>query len=124
MKIQPQCQRSSERRSVALSSRITWKDHRGIARFATVITRNVADFGVYVECHSPVAIPLYRLVHFQLEHDARRADAIPGWLRAGRVLSAVYRISPASQSKPQGLALRLMIDPHRIMAGDQVRATA
>ena len=46
--------RSVERRSVALPARLTWKDQRGATRFATVVARNVSDFGVYVECQSPV----------------------------------------------------------------------
>ena len=44
---------------------------------------------------------------------ARDADALPGTLQQGRVLSAVYRVSPPSASQPQGLALRLMVDPRR-----------
>ena len=121
-------QRSAERRSVALPARLTWKDQRGATRFATVVARNVSDFGVYVECHSPVTIPLYRLVQFQLERESgRNADSLPCSLQqAGRVLSAVYRVSPPSSSKPQGLALRLMIDPKRLAAPMEIdtRATA
>jgi hypothetical protein len=56
---------------------------------------------------------MYRLVQFQLERDGRH-DAIPAHLQQGRILSAVYRVSPAAPNKPQGLALRLMIDPKRI----------
>ena len=125
MQIAPKNQRSTERRPVTIPARLTWKDQRGATRFATVVARNVSDFGVYVECNSPVSIPLYRLVQFQLEHETRRSEAIPGALQAGRVLSAVYRISPRSQSRPQGLALRLMIDPRRAAApAEVVRATA
>ena len=58
--------RSTERRPVALPARLTWKDQRGATRFATVVARNVSDFGVYVECQSPVSIPLFRLVQFKL----------------------------------------------------------
>jgi hypothetical protein len=124
MKIAAKNQRSADRLPVTLPARLTWKDNRGTTRFATVVARNVSDRGVYVECNSPVSIPLYRLVQFQLEHDARHADVLPGSLQAGRVLSAVYRISPPSPSKPQGLALRLMIDPRRAAPVEQVRATA
>jgi hypothetical protein len=118
--------RSVERRPVALPARLTWKDQRGATRFATVVARNVSDFGVYVECQSPVSIPLFRLVQFQLERDVYDGN-LPGSLRQpGRVLSAVYRVSPPSSSRPQGLALRLMIDPARIAATESVatRATA
>jgi hypothetical protein len=124
MKTAPKNQRAAERRPVTLPARLTWKDNRGTTRFATVVARNLSDRGVYVECNSPVSIPLYRLVQFQLEHDVRNGDAVPGALQAGRVLSAVYRISPPSPSSPQGLALRLMIDPRRAAAVEQVRATA
>src|SRR4030088_795195 len=95
--------RATERRTVALPARLTWKDQRGTTRFATVVTRNVSDFGVYVECQSPVSIPLFRLVQFQLERDGRDCDALPGTLQQGRVLSAVYRVTPPSASQPQGL---------------------
>lgn len=118
--------RSNERRAITLPARLTWKDQRGATRFATVVTRNVSDYGVYVECQSPVSIPLFRLVQFQLERDARESDALPGSLQGGRVLGAVYRVSPPKGSQPQGLALRLMVDPRRVTATDveAARATA
>lgn len=106
--------RASDRRPVTLPARLTWKDQRGATRFAAVVTRNVSEFGVYVECHTPVSIPLYRLVQFQLERDGRGIDAVPAHLQQGRILSAVYRVSPAAPNKPQGLALRLMVDPRRV----------
>jgi len=118
--------RGAERRTIVLPARLTWKDQRGATRFATVVTRNVSEIGVYVECQSPVSIPLYRLVQFQLERDVRDSDALPGSLQQGRVLSAVYRVSPPSPSQLQGLALRLMIDPRRstAVAEETTRATA
>ncbi len=79
----------------------------------------------YVECQSAFSIPLFRLVQLQLEREVRDADGLPYALRQGRILSAVYRVSPAtSQGGPQGLALRLMVDPRRITAVEQTRATA
>jgi hypothetical protein len=117
--------RIAERRSVTLPARLTWKDQRGTTRFASVTTRNVSEFGVYVECQSPVSIPLYRLVQFQLERDIRDADALPFSLQQGRVLGAVYRVTPPSSSRRQGLAVRLMIDPRRTaVATEETRATA
>ena len=118
--------RTTERRAVALPARLTWKDSRGTTRFATVVTRNVSRFGVYVESQSPVSIPLYRLVQFQLERDGRGAEnAVPQSLLQGRILSAVYRVSPPSPSQPQGFALRLMIDPRQAAAAiEDTRATA
>jgi hypothetical protein len=116
--------RGTERRVVSLPARLTWKDQRGTTRFATVVARNVSDFGVYVECQSPVSIPLFRLVQFQLERDGRETATLPDTLQQGRVLSAVYRVSPPSASQPQGLALRLMVDPRRQAVPEQRRATA
>jgi hypothetical protein len=74
-----------------------------------------------------VSIPLYRLVHFQLEREARESDSLPGSLRQGRILAAVYRVTPAAPSgRRQGLALRLMLDPKRGSSADlsSTRATA
>ena len=106
--------RSAERRSVCLPARLTWKDQRGTTRFASVVTRNVSEFGVFVECQGAVSIPLYRLVQFQLERDVRDSDPVPASLKTGRILSAVYRVtSPATNGGRQGLALRLMVDPKR-----------
>jgi len=116
--------RSFERRAIELPARLTWKDQRGATRFANVVARNVSEFGVYVECRSAVSIPLFRLVQFQLERDVREGDRLPAALRHGRVLSAVYRVSPPSTGEPQGFALRLMVDPRRTAAVEQARATA
>ena len=116
--------RAAERRALTLPARLTWKDQRGATRFATVVTRNVSEYGVYVECQSAVSIPLFRLVQLQLEREVRDSDALPESLRSGRILTAVYRVSPASRSMPQGIALRLMVDPRRAAASEQRRATA
>ncbi len=122
----PSNQRGTERRAVAFPARLTWKDQRGTTRFASVVARNVSDYGVFVECHSIVSIPLFRLVQFQLEREVRDSDALPDTLRQGRVLSAVYRVSaPTPAGKPQGLALRLMVDPRRRGTNiEAARATA
>ena len=115
--------RTAERRPVRLPARMTWKDQRGATRFASVITHNISEFGVYVECPSPVSIPLYRLVQLQFEPDLRQTAALPAALKEGRVLSAVYRVCPAQPSHPQCLALRLMVDPRRATI-EQARARA
>ena len=86
--------RSGERCAIMLPARLTWKDQHGNARFASVVTRNVSEFGVYVECQSPVSISLFRLVQFQFERDVRVKEALPESFKQGRILSAVYRISP------------------------------
>jgi len=107
--------RVADRRAMALPARLTWKDQHGTTRFASVITRDVSEFGAYVECQSAVSIPMFRLVQFQLERAVREDDNLPDALRSGRVLSAVYRVSPGTTSgRPQCLALRLMVDPRRM----------
>ena len=108
-------QRAAERQAVALPARLTWTDHRGTPRFASVMTRDLSDHGAFVECRTIVSIPVYRLVQFQLEREARSAPSVPETLRQGRILSAVYRVTPPTLSgTPQGLALRLMVDPRRL----------
>ncbi|MSO55316.1 MAG: hypothetical protein EXQ55_00065 [Acidobacteria bacterium] len=103
----------AERRSLALSGRVAWKDARGTTRFASVTTRNVSDTGVFIEWSEHTAIPLYRLVSFQLERDARNAAGIPSVLRSGKVLSAVYRLGAFQKTTgtPEGYGLRLLIEP-------------
>ena len=113
-------QRTTSRREINVPARLTWKDQRGVQRFASVVTRNVSEHGVFVECQSAVSIPMFRLVHFQLERAVREDDNLPIALRTGRVLSAVYRVSPGTTSgRPQCLALRLMVDPRRRMTDAQ-----
>ena len=114
------------RRAIALPARLNWTDQRGVSRFASVVTRDISDCGVYVECQTPLSIPLYRIVQFQLEPTLRSTLDLPEALRRGRVLSAVYRVSPPSQSARAGLALRLMVEPKRrvMVEIEAVRATA
>lgn len=120
--------RSAERRTVAVPARLTWKDDRGTARFASVVVRNVSEYGVYVECQSAMAIRQYRLVQVQVEREVGGLETLPASLRGGRVLSAVYRVlPPTAAGAPQGLALRLMVDPRRHAAPQaeaESRATA
>jgi len=120
--------RGTERRLVTLPARLMWKDQRGTPRFASVVTHDVSEYGVFVECQPSVSIPLYRLVQLQLERDGRDSDGVPDVLRSGsRVLSAVYRVSSPSRSGGRhGLALRLMVDPKRRAASveETNRATA
>jgi hypothetical protein len=122
--------RAAERIAAILPARLMWKDQRGTARFAAVVTRNVSQYGAYVECTTPVSLPLYRLVQFQLERDAKESDGLPESFRHGRLLAAVYRITPPNASgRGQGIALRLMIEPKRKAAQaagepERVRATA
>jgi hypothetical protein len=106
-------QRLSERRTISVPARLTWKDASGAVRFASVMTRDVSDAGVFVECEAGAAIPLYRLVHLQVERTTRGADQLPSRLREGRVLSAVWRVAPCRRSTgtPSGYALRFLVEP-------------
>jgi hypothetical protein len=102
----------TERRSVSVPARLTWKDASGAVRFASVMTRDVSDSGVFVECEAGAAIPLYRLVHLQVERSTQHAE-LPSRLREGRVLSAVWRVAPCRRSTgtPSGYALRFLVEP-------------
>ena len=105
-------ERSSQRVAINVPARITWKDASGAVRFASVRTKDVSDAGVFVECEAGAAIPLYRLVHLQLERSAGAPQQLPSQLRAGRVLSAVWRVAPCQKSTgtPSGYALRFLVD--------------
>jgi hypothetical protein len=111
-------QRSSERRAIALPARLTWKDASGAVRFISVMTRDVSEAGVFVECEGGAAIPLFRLVHLQVERSTRTAEALPLRLREGRVLSAVWRVAPCRRSTgtPSGYALRFLVEPPMAVA--------
>ena len=106
-------QRAAERKAVSVPARLTWKDASGAVRFTSVMTRDVSEAGVFVECEAGAAIPLYRLVHLQVERNNRGADQLPSKLREGRVLSAVWRVAPCRRSTgtPSGYALRFLVDP-------------
>ena len=108
-----QTERVSERRNVSVPARLTWKDASGAVRFVSVKTRDISDAGVFVECEAGAAIPLYRLVHLQVERSFSHADQLPSRLREGRVLSAVWRAAPCRRSTgtPSGYALRFLVEP-------------
>ena len=105
--------RAAERHAVALPARLTWKDASGAVRFTSVTTRDISEAGIFVDADNTAAIPLYRIVHVQLERGAD-LSAVPKRLRDGRVLSAVWRVGPRRSSKgtPNGYALRFLVDPH------------
>lgn len=107
-------QRQTVRQTLGVPGRLVWKDARGATRFNSVVIRDVSETGAYVESVSGAAIPLYRLVSLQTERDVE-AERLPGHLRQGRVLSAVYRVGPASRATgaPEGYALRLLVEPRR-----------
>jgi len=107
--------RSAERRRIALPGQIVWKDARGNTKLTSVVTRDVSEFGVSVECLNGAAIPLYRLVYFQIDRHVRNHPDIPAALRKANVLSAVFRIGADNRAigGPSGYVLRLLVEPMR-----------
>ena len=115
--------RAAERRAVAVPGQIVWKDARGNTRMASVVTRDVSESGVSVECVQGPPIPLYRMVYFQIDRSARGRGDLPAALRAGNVLSAIFRVGDCSPKTgtPSEYALRLLIEPERKAASPQAR---
>jgi hypothetical protein len=115
--------RIGHRRKVSVPARLTWRDGGGTLRFVSVIMRDVSDVDAFVECQVPASIPLYRLVHFQIERPAREGGDLPAALREGKVLSAVYRVGPykTSTGTPNGYALRLLVEPKRQSARNRAQ---
>ena len=120
-------QRKADRHQVTVPARLTWKDSSGAVRFVSVTTRDISDFGVYVECDGGAAIPLHRLVHLQIERTMRGPDYdLPSRLREGRVLSAVWRVAPCRKATgtPSGYALRFLVDPESVARAPMVTSGA
>lgn len=122
-------ERIGHRRKIRVPGRLTWRDATGTLRFASVVTRDVSDVDAFVECQMPTSIPLYRLVHFQIERPARATTDLPAVLQQGKVLSAIYRVGQyrSATGTPNGYALRLLVEPCRATrrrANDIVVATA
>jgi hypothetical protein len=111
----PARERIGHRRKLRVPGRLTWRDATGTLRFASVMTRDVSEVDAFVECQVPTSIPLYRLVHFQIERPARGTADLPAVLQQGKVLSAVYRVGPykSATGTPNGYALRLLVEPAR-----------
>lgn len=105
-------QRATDRRRLAASGQILWKDSKGSTRIVPVVTRDVSETGVAIECQGAAAIPLYRLVHLQLDRAERGRPELPVALRRSTVLSAVFRIGPCNDvtGTPTEYALRLIVE--------------
>jgi hypothetical protein len=113
---QPRCdKRASERRSIAIPGQIVWKDARGNTRLTSVVTRDVSEHGVSVHALNGAAIPLYRLVYFQVDRGVRHHPELPEALRKPNVLSAIFRVSDDDRATgaPSCYALRLLVEPTR-----------
>ena len=112
--------RSAERRKVQVPGQIVWKDHRGQTQMASVVTRDVSEHGVSIECRTGLSIPMYRLVYFQIDRLSRHhADLAPS-LRKQNVLSAVFRVGPSNETTgtPTEYGLRLMVEPRAAATPD------
>ena len=118
--------RIGNRRKVSVPARLTWRDASGTLRFVSVVLRDVSDVDAFVECQVPASIPLYRLVHFQVERPARDGQDLPSALREGKVLSAVYRVGPyrTSSGTPSGYALRLLVEKTQVATRRERQALA
>lgn len=111
-------QRSAERHPVQVSGQIVWKDARGTTRLSRVVTRDVSESGVAVECINGSPIPLYRLVYFQVDRSERSHAALPEPLRRSAVLAAVFRVGEPNGATgiPGSYALRLLTEPQALGA--------
>jgi hypothetical protein len=118
--------RIGNRRKLRIPGRLTWRDASGTLRFVSVMTRDVSDVDAFVECSAPTSIPLYRLVHFQIERPARDVGELPEVLQQGKILSAVYRVGPyrPATGTPHGYALRLLIEPNTAACDGRALAVA
>lgn len=113
--------RVSERHPLALPGQIVWKDAKGNTKLTEVVTRDASDLGVAVEALHGGAIPLYRLVYFQLDRSVRHLPQVPAALRKPNILSAIFRVGPDNPATggPSGYALRLLVEPERAGATPQ-----
>ena len=107
--------RSADRLRIAVPGQIVWKDAKGTTRMAAVVTRDVSDNGVSVDCLGGMPIPLFRLVFFQVDREARTRHDLPAALRKSGVLSAIFRVGPCRQATgaPSEYALRMLVEPER-----------
>lgn len=107
--------RAADRHRISVPGQILWKDARGNTKMASVVTRDVSENGVSVECQGAATIPLYRLVYFQVDRAARDRADLPSPLRKSSVLSAIFRVGPVSDvtGAPSEYALRLLVEPVR-----------
>lgn len=105
--------RTAERLRVRLPGQIVWKDARGRTQMASVMTADISAQGVRIECRTGLMLPLYRLVHFQVDRHLRSRPDLPPALKKQSVLSAVFRVGECSEATgtPTEYALRLLVEP-------------
>ena len=112
--------RSEKRtRSVAglrVPGQIVWKDARGNTKLTEVVTRDVSEHGVAVECLNGAAIPLYRLVYFQVAREARHQRRSAAGAAGNRTCSPRSSASAPTTSAtgaPARICARLLVEPAR-----------
>lgn len=107
--------RAADRVALRVPAQIVWKDAQGRTQLAAVTTSDVSEYGVRFEMKSSLTLPLYRLVHFQVDRAVRARADLPEMLKKQTVLAAVFRVGPTSQltGTPTEYALRLLIEPKR-----------
>ena len=107
--------RGSDRLPIRVPGQIAWKDAHGRTQMAAVLTTDVSESGVRFECRGSLTLPLFRLVFFQVDRAARGRADLPEILKKQTVLSAVFRVGPASQvtGTPTEYALRLLVEPRQ-----------
>ena len=105
--------RVAERTRIQVPGQIVWKDHRGRTQMTAVVTRDVSEAGVSIECRASITLPLYRLVYFQVDRHARNRPDLPAALRKQTVLSAIFRVGASSDvtGTPVEYGLRLLVEP-------------
>ena len=110
--------RTTERRRLQVPGQIVWKDGRGQTRMMPVVTSDVSEHGVKIECRSAVSIPMYRLVYFQVDKHVRTRHDLPETLRKQSILSAIFRVGASSDvtGAPTEYALRLLVEPAQATA--------
>ena len=117
--------RAAMRHQISVPGQIVWKDARGSTRMASVVTRDISETGVSVQCLDGPAIPLYRIVYFQVDRSVRGRKDLPLALRGSNVLSAVFRVGDCSQrtGRPTDYGLRLLVEPQQRAAAGMTPET-
>lgn len=115
--------RVAERVRLAIPGQIVWKDAKGKTQMANVVTRDISESGVSIECRVNTTLPLYRLVYFQIDRNARNRPDLPLALRKQSVLSAVFRVGESNEvtGRPVDYGLRLLVEPKPAAAGAQTQ---
>ena len=105
--------RKAKRSQIAVPGQIVWRDAGGTTRTASVVTRDVSELGVRIECLQGHAIPAFRIVYLQLDRVLRERADLPSVLKKPNVLSAIFRVGECNPrtGAPSEYALRLLEEP-------------